>query len=265
VVPSGVTLAGRGLATVLHAAKPDQTTSLIVARRADKVSIRDLVILGEYERRAFRSPAIILEEVQQAEVFAVDVRGWEGTALQVTGGGVQVRDCRALGCAGNGFEFSSTQVICVGNIAHQCSNGFGFGLTGAGSRAEANIAGGNRGNGYQAERGNGILFTANNASFNDLDGFRLTDTEGADLIANMAANNNQSGAAGVGLHLAGATRGCHLYYNNCQDEQMQTTQVQGILEEPTAGGNFIRFNLTRKPTGIVAQGEGSTVSDNADM
>ena len=61
------------------------------------------------------------------------------------------------------------------------------------------------------------------------------------------------------------TRGCRLYYNNCQDEQMQPMQVQGTLEEPTAGGNTIRFNLTRKPNGIVAKGQGSTVSDNADM
>ncbi|MHB9024140.1 MAG: glycosyl hydrolase family 28-related protein [Armatimonadota bacterium] len=263
LVPSGVTLAGRGLSTVLHAAKPAQATSLIVVKNADRVAIRDLVILGEYERRAYRSPAISLQNVKAGELFAVDVRGWEGTAVQITGGGVQVRDCRALGCAGSGFEFSQCQVSCETSIARECAHGFALSNTGPGSCLEGNIAGNNRGNGYAALRAHGVLITSNNAGFNDGNGFMFIDTERAELIANMAANNNQSAGDANAIRLAGASQNCRVYYNNCQDTQGQQTQLKAILEEATAGSNIIRFNLVGKPARVLANGQGSTVSENA--
>jgi hypothetical protein len=154
-------------------------------------------------------------------------------------------------------------VQCATSIARECANGFVLTGTAPGSRVEANIAGGNRGSGYLADRADGVLITANNASYNDLDGFRLTDTTGADLVANMAANNNQSATEGCAIRPAGATRDSRVYYNNCQDEQMQPTQTRAILEDPSAGGDLLRFNLTRKPAQILAQGQGSTASDNA--
>ena len=260
-VPAGVTLAGCGLGTVLHAARPEQTGSLIVVGKGERATVRDLVILGEYERRAFRSPAIAFQDVGKAELVAVDVRGWEGTAVQVTGGGVQLRDCRALGCAGNGFEFVRCQVVCEGNIARECASGFVVSQGVAGSLLEANIAGGNRGSGYQVAQSAGIQLYANNASFNDGDGIRVTDTDKADLVANMLANNNQAVTAdGCGIRLTGNTRNCRLHYNNLQDEQNQATQTRAIVEDASAGSNLIRLNLARAP--IQAAGQGSTVTDN---
>ncbi|HEY3418799.1 MAG TPA: right-handed parallel beta-helix repeat-containing protein, partial [Armatimonadota bacterium] len=263
-IPSGVTLAGSGLGTVLYAAQPGQAPSLIVVKNADRAAIRDLVILGEYERRAYRAPAIMLQSVKAGELSAVDVRGWEGTAVQVVGGGVQVRDCRALGCAGNGFDFIQCQLACITNIARECATGFLFSRTDAAARVEGNIAGNNRGNGYEAAQAHGVLITSNNAGFNDGDGFKLIDTERAELVANMAANNNESAAdTGGAIHLLGATKNCHLFYNNCQDTQSQQTQIKAIIEEATAGGNIIRFNLVGKPARVLANGQGSTVSENS--
>ncbi|MHB9131003.1 MAG: right-handed parallel beta-helix repeat-containing protein [Armatimonadota bacterium] len=264
IIPSGVTLAGCGLGTLLYAAKPNQATSLIVITNADRVTVRDLVILGEYERRAYRSPAILFKNVKACELSAVDIRGWEGTAVQVAGGDVQVRDCRALGCADNGFEFSQCRVSCVGNIARECANGFVVSRTAPNSRVEGNIAGGNRKNGYVAELAHGVLITANNASFNNVDGIKLIDTERAELVANMAANNNESMSDACGaIHLAGKTNNCRIYYNNCQDTQAQQTQLKAILEEVTAGSNIIRFNLVGKSARILANGQGSLVSENS--
>ncbi|HOF86761.1 MAG TPA: NosD domain-containing protein [Armatimonadota bacterium] len=262
-IPSGVTLAGSGLGTVLHAATPGQTTSLLVASNADRVTVRDLVILGEYERRAFRSPAILLQNVNAGELFAVDIRGWEGTAVQVAGGDVQVRDCRALGGAGNGFEFSQCRVACVGNIVRECANGFLVSRSAPDSRLEGNIAGNNRGNGYLAVQAHGVLITSNNAGFNDENGFKFLNTERAALVANMAANNNQSAADAGAILLAGTTNHCRVYYNNCQDTQMQRTQLTAIQEEATAGSNIIRFNLVGKPARVLADGQGSMVSENS--
>ncbi len=262
VVPSGVTLAGRGLGTVLHPAGPEQATSLIVVRQAERATIRDLAILGTYERRAFRPPALALEEVKQAQVLAVDIRGWEGTGMQVSGGAAGIRGCRALGCAGEGFEFSRCHVQVVGNIARECTNGFVLTATAPGARLEANIAGGHRGSGYLVRQADGLLLSANNSGYNDLDGFRVTDTAGAELVANMADNNNQSGGEGCAFRLAGTTQACRLYYNNCQDEQMQPTQTRAICEEPAATRNVIRLNLFRKPAQILAEGQDSIVSEN---
>jgi hypothetical protein len=171
-----------------------------------------------------------------------------------------VSDCRALGCASNGFEFVQCQVNCTGNIARECGNGFVVSQSAPGSLLEANIAGGNRGNGYQIDQSAGILAYANNAHFNEQDGIRVTHTEKADLVANMLDNNNQSAAEGCGIRLAGTTKGCRLHYNNFQDEQQQPTQTRAIVEEPSTGNNLIRFNLTRAK--IQADGQGSTVCDN---
>ena len=264
IVPSGVTLAGCGLGTVLGASRPEQTGSLVVVKPGARAVIRDLVILGSYERRAYRAPAISLQGVQQGEVTAVDVRGWEGTAVQATGGAVQVRDCRALGCAGNGYEFHQGQVSCVTNIARECAGGFALAQPGPGSRLEGNLAGNNRGCAYAVTQAHGLVLTANNASYSDEDGFRLTDCEQVDLVANLADMNNQSAGSGAAIHLAGATKNCRLYYNSCQDEQyMGPTQVQAIVEDATASGNLIRFNLVGKPARLVTNGQGSMVSDNA--
>jgi hypothetical protein len=259
-VPSGVTLSGCGLGTVLHAAKREQTGSIIVVNKASQVTVRDLVILGEYERQTFRAPAIAFQDVQQGELFAVDVCGWEGSAFKIAGGSMQVRDCRALGCASNGFEFAQCQVNCIGNIARECAHGFVVGKCPADSLLEANISGGNRGDGYQIDHCTGALVYANNAHFNNRDGITASNTENASFVANMLDNNNQSSAEGCGIRLAGSTRGCRLHYNNFQDEQMQPTQTRAIVEDASAGNNLIRFNLSR--TRLHAGGQGSTVSDN---
>jgi hypothetical protein len=77
----------------------------------------------------------------------------------------------------------------------------------------------------------------------------------------MFANNNQAAAAdGCGIRLAGNTRNCRLYYNNFQDEQNQATQTKAVVEDVSANGNVIRFNLSRVP--IQASGQDSTVTDN---
>lgn len=259
-VPGGVTLAGRGLGTILHAAKPSQTGSLIVVNQAARVTVRDLVILGEYERRDFRSAAIQLNDVAQGELAAIDMRGWEGPAIKIKGGDARVGDCRALGCAGNGFDFAGCRVTCVGNIARECANGFVVSRCAADSLLEANISSGNRANGYQLEEANGIRLYANNASYNDQDGIVATDTKQAELIANMLANNNQSDGEGCGIRLSGGTNACRLHYNNLQDNQPQPSQVNAIIEESSAGHNVIRFNLLRAK--IQAAGQGSTISDN---
>jgi hypothetical protein len=242
-VPSGVTLAGRGLATVLHAAKPEQNGSLIVVKPAEQATVCDLVILGEYGRRAVRSPAIVFQDVKKAELAAVDVRGWEGTAVKIAGGRALVRECRALGCAGNGFELSQCQVNCLDNIARECASGFVISRSSPDSLLEANIAGGNRGNGYRFEQCAGIRVYANNAHLNDENGLLLENTEKAEVVANMLAKNNQAYGEGCGIRLAGNSRDCRHYYNNSQDPQLQPSQTRAIVEDKPAGGNLLRFNL----------------------
>ncbi len=88
----------------------------------------------------------------------------------------------------------------------------------------------------------------------------VTNTEKAGLVANMLANNNQSSANNYGIRLAGTSKRCWVYYNNFQDEQQQPTQTMAILEEPSAGGNLIRFNLSRPKS--KASGQGTIDNDN---
>ena len=259
-IPAGVTLAGRGLSTVLHPAHSDESSSMIVVSRANHVTVRDLVILGEYERRAFRSAAIVLHDVTQGELVAIDVRGWEGSAISITGGNSQVRDCRTLGCAGNGFDFVRCQISCVSNIARECAHGFVVSQSRPESIIEANISGGNRANGYQFDQSPGIAAYANNASFNDRAGMTVINTANAQLVANMLAGNNQSSTDGCGIRLSGSARECGFFYNNFQDVQMQPSQLNPLIEETSANQNVIRFNLSRMK--IQGDGQDSIISEN---
>jgi hypothetical protein len=225
------------------------------------VIIRDLVILGEYERRDFRSPGIAFEEVQQGELSAVDIRGWEGTAVRVTSGDVQIRDCRALGCAGNGFHFLQCRFQSEGNIARECVQGFVVSANVSESHLTANIAAGNRGNGFQIDQAQKLRVYSNNGNFNDLNGIRVENTKDSDFVANMLANNNQSSDEAVaGIHLTGHTTGCGLFYNNFQDTQTQLTQNLGIIVVVPARRNRIQFNLSR--TKLQIDSQRSTVGEN---
>jgi len=269
-VPSGVTLAGRGLGTVLYAADA-MTDSLVVAEGAKDVTVRELTVLGAYGGKASRKPAIAFRNVTGGRIEEVDVRGWEGSAVAALKGSVTVRDNRAIGCAGDGFSFDGGKVDCTTNIARGCRNGFVVKGTGAGSRLTGNIAGWSAAGGYDVQRSPGLLLLANNASFSARDGFRLTGTEKALVVANTAMNNNQAFAGHAGIRLGAGSKGCQVVYNNCNDEQQHPTQGRGIVEEKGSGGNTIRFNIaaaisrsridrTVKP--LTIEGEGSVVKDN---
>ncbi len=245
-LPSGVTLAGRGLATVLHAATPGATHSLIVAENAPSVTVRDLVLLGEYERRAYRSPALAFADVANGAVIAVDVRGWEGTGLQATGGAILVRDSRILGCAGVGLVFNDCAVTCESSIVREAASGIHITRASAGSFLEACIVDNNRGPGIMIEASPGMVIQANCIARNNADGIAIRDSAECMVIANMFAENNQSGAAdGCGLRLAGTTSRSAVHYNNFQDNLMQPVQLKGIVEESSATDNTITHNLGR--------------------
>lgn len=271
ILPSKVTLAGQGIGTVLQSASEGGKGPLIVAKSGAGVTIRDLSILGSYTGHSYREPAINISNIQDAQIIAVDIRGWDGSGISVSGGGVQVQDCRAFQCGGDGFRFTGCTVQSTANIANGCRNGFVLQSTLAGARVEGNISAINREAGYLLESTPQLLLLANNANYNGMDGVLLKNVQGAVVAANTVMNSSQSLRDGAGVRLEGATKECQILYNNCSDEQLHPTQLQGIVESNQAGPNTIRFNVTapihmrpnaRHASSLLSEGKGSTVKDN---
>jgi len=269
-VPSGVALVGRGVGTVLYAGDA-MRGSLVVADGGRDVVVGELTVLGAYGREAFREPAVVFRNVTGGRIEEVDVRGWEGSAVAVSEGSVTVRDNRAIGCAGDGFSFDRGVVDCITNLARGCRNGFVVNQVGAGSRLTGNIAAWSAEVGYVVLRSSSVVLLANNASFSARDGFQFVDVEKALVVANTAMNNNQAFSGHAGIRLGAGSKGCQVFYNNCNDEQTSPTQGRAIVEEKGAGGNTIRFNIAaaistaridRTARKLAINGDGSVVKDN---
>lgn len=268
-IPSNVTLAAHGIGTVLYAAD-GYAGSLIVSEKAKTVTIRALSILSRYDPETQRGPAISVRRCEAVLVEGIDVRGWEGVGIETVDSSVTVRDCRAFGCAGDGYRLGGPTVRVCTTLASSCARGIILEQTAAAS-VEDSIVSGSRGAGIVVVDGKTPLVHASSSSFNGGDGILLRDVTGGHVIANLCRANNQALKDGAGIRLAGTTSGCTTTYNHCSDDQLHATQAHGIIEEGTASRNTVRFNLTcpfymnhqpQKLAPVVAQGKGSDVRDN---
>jgi hypothetical protein len=260
-VPAGVTLAGRGVATILQPAETGRSSSLIRVEKGDNAGICELTILGDYRRGAATPPAIEWRG-GSGTIQSVDVRGWPGDGISVSDALVTVELCRALDCAGFGFRLASCRIGAVANIARGCAGGFRLESVRAGSRLTGNIAGENRGPGLSAGGGDGLEIIAGNFGFNDGEGVVLRDIQRADLLACMFSGNGQDpGAGGCAVRLSETASGCRVFYNNFQDTQRVPCQTMAVCEEATAAMNKVRFNLYRNAA-LSCSGAGTTVGDN---
>jgi len=268
-IPSNVTLAGHGIGTILYAVD-GYAGSLIVSEDAKAITIRALSILSRYDPETQRGPAISVRQCEAVLVEGIDVRGWEGVGVEAVDSSVTARDCRAFGCAGDGYRLAGPTVRVCTTLASSCARGIVLERTSAAS-VESSIASGSRGAGIVVVDAKAPLVHTSSSSFNGGDGILLRDVTGGHVIADLCRANDQALGGGAGIRLAGTTSDCTVTYNHCSDDQLHATQAHGIIEEGTASRNTIRFNLTcpfymnhqpRKLAPVVAKGKGSAVRDN---
>ena len=244
--------------------------SLACVSDAANVTLREFAIEGTWqERGAVAVAAITTQEADNLSLVALDIRGWAGDAVTISGGEkVSISDCRVYRCSGAGFVLNDVEGI-LGETNSVIMGAAGFVLRG-GSKARlfGNIAGLNQGVGYDV-RSPRALLCGNNAHNNLQAGILVENAKGVVVAGNTCAANNQGCGPTGGIHLKGAVTGVRVLYNNCGDDQQIATQWPGIIEDATVQESEIRFNCTAtlvKRTGkdpsLIANGKGSTVADN---
>lgn len=279
-IPSNVTLAGYGVATVLHAGA-DYQGSMIVSRETDGAAVRNLTILGgysmEYRRiiplngqaAGFQRPAVAFPNSSNAKVSGVDVRGWEGTGVQASGS-ISISDCRTIMLGGLGFALYDVLATIETSLARECAVGIAISRAEAGSRIEGNIVMGSRGRGIMIHDGEGVLIMSNNSQFNRHDGILTSRLKNSDIVGNLVRANNQMGGEFYGIRLI-ESQGVTFAYNHCSDDQIHPTQATGVHEDAESTGNIIRGNLAapfhqpymrERIPAVIAEGEGTEVADN---
>ncbi len=274
-LPSKVTLAGHGVGTVLYAANGYKGT-LITGEGIEKSAVRSLTILGRYDPKAERAPAIDLRASGAIHIENIDIRGWEGDGIHASGATVTVRDSRVIGTAGDGYRLSGGKVHAKFSLAKSCRNGFVLENVKESGKVEGCVARSNRSSGLTLKDVANPLLIANNSGYNNGDGILLENVTGGHVVSNLCRTNNQALEGRAGIRLAGTASGCTVAYNHCSDDEIHASQAQGIIEEETAGRNVIRFNLAcpmfmnhqpgnrPAPPALIAEGKGSIIKDNQD-
>lgn len=265
VVPSNVTLAGRGTGTVLLSAKGN---TVITTTGTQAVRVRDLAIEGDWTTGGGES-AVAVDGRRDVELIALDVRGCRGDGISASGEEITILDCRVRRCGGWGYRLDASGLRCESNWAVQCAGGF---LLAGGTRQSVagNISALHHGPGYVVKSTDAVL-AANNAHNNLEDGI-LVDAPGRGVVVtgNTCDGNNQAGKRFAGIRVAGATA-CSVMFNDCGDEQLYATQLVGIRAEAAASQVDIRYNSTatvctrrghETEPSLVCEAKASTVAGN---
>ncbi len=263
-IPSNVTLAGYGVATVLYAGD-EFRGSMLVSDGTENVTVRDVTILGRYSMELDqRAAAIDFLDFSNATLSGVDLRGWDGRGVNASGDHINILNSRAIMCAGTGFSVSGPSVIKT-SLARECEHGIVVSGSQSGSRVEGNITMGNRGRGIALLSGGGALVKSNNSHFNRGAGIYARDFSEGNIIGNVTRANHQSGIA------LQSCRNVTVAYNHCSDDQIHPSQPTGIREIGDSAGNVIRGNLAapfhqphmrERIPAVIAEGEGTDVADN---
>lgn len=246
-IPSNVTLIGYGTGTTLCAAS--NKTSLIKVDRAANVAIRDFSVVSEYRPEATRPPAIELNQATSSSCVAIDIRGWEGGGISVTGGDVTIADCRAFGCGGAGFSADRCHLTMRTCIARDCATGFDVRRFSAASSLFGLIAGMNWRNGFRLRECANLSINSCNASRNGAAGFQLEACRGAAMLACVAMQNSLSEPGRfAGVQLADHCRQNTIGYSLLADIQgLPAPRNLAVKADATSGENVIRYNVIGDP------------------
>ncbi|MCC6579595.1 MAG: right-handed parallel beta-helix repeat-containing protein [Phycisphaeraceae bacterium] len=266
LVPSGVTLSGYGCGSVL--VPVGQATSAIIVQNAKHATVRDLLIEGGYGEGEPRKAAIVIAAGSDITLDSLDIAGFEGEGVVMQGRNLSMKDCRVITATGVGVVVVDSQHVTIQTSSvTQCGGGVQLVRT-----EDAMIRGclsrRNRSFGFQLD-GKRLALIASSACDNLGDGVRVDHVQGGLIAANMVANNARAGRDFAGIHLAQQARECRVVFNNCGDDQRQSSQTVGIREDEASHGNDIRFNAvtTMFPAGdgtqVQSHGKATTVKDNA--
>jgi len=269
-LPPKVTLAGYGAASILLPRGGQNT--LIILQETRDICVRDLAIEGPWRAGPAPGPAVSGSNVENVQLLALDVRGWNGPGIGLDGvKGLTIRDCRVLRCSSNGYYVQNgLGVLLECNSAVSCGAA-GFLINQAREvRLCGNIAALNQGDGFRVSAEDALL-AANSASNNLADGILVAEAQRVTVAGNTCAGNNQCGRDGAGIRIGAGAVGTRVLFNNCGDEQLYATQLVGIREEAGAAKSEIRYNVTAtlctrrghegEPS-LIAAGRDSLVADN---